>query len=1218
MTSAVGWSTRVGSFIFPGCTPAPKATIQGTITNCATSAPINLASVAATGGYGRVTTAPGTYAMTVAPGTYTVSANKPSAGFPALASQSGVTVTNGGTATVNLCLTAIPVIAATTATLVSESFMPANGAIDPGETVTFAFGVQNTGAANTVSDVGSLQATGGVTAPVASQNYGVVVAGGAAVSRNFTFTASPALSCGDNITATVAHLDGASSLGSVSYTLPTGAVGAATTISYTGPSVAIPDNVAAGVNIVLPVSGVVGSITDLNFRFDSLAGCSTAALNTNASVTHTFPGDLRFKLTSPSGTTVNLITNRGGSGDNFCTILLDDDSAFPPASTMPSTGAVAGNFAPESALSAFDGQNANGNWTLNVSDTAGADTGTLNRFSLIITGRTCAAPPALVAVAVTGNGSSTVGASVTFTATLSGGVSPTGSVAFKAGGTNITGCAAQPVASSVATCTTNALPVGNASITAVYAGDINNATATSPAVMHVVTQAAPSVAVTGNGTTTVGTSVTFTATVIGGVSPTGSINFKAGATTITGCGAQTLASNVATCTTSALAVGSTSITAVYAGDINNATATSPAVTHTVNQAAPSLAVSGNGTTTVGASVTFTATLSGGVSATGSINFRSGATTITGCGAQTVASNVATCATSALPVGNASITAVYAGDINNTTATSPAVTHTVALAVPSVAVTGNGTTTVGASVTFTATLSSGVAPTGSINFRSGATTITGCGAQPVAGNVASCTTSALAVGSASITAVYPGDINNATATSPAVTHVVNKSPTTTTVSSSLNPSVVGNAVTFTANVTGLSPTGTINFKAAGATLTGCGAVVLSPASAICTTTFATVGSRVIAADYSGDANNAISTGTLAGDQAVNAPTITIAPTTLPNGGLNTAYGPIAITATGGTSPYNFAVTAGTLPAGVTLAANGSLGGTPTATGSFNFTITATDANNFTASRAYPLVISAVAPGAPTGVVATPGDGIASVSFSAPAFNGGSAITSYTATCGTQSATSVALSITVSGLTNGVAVTCTVTAANAISSSVPSTASNSVTPVALTLLGVQSRKPHGAAGNFDVPVDTTQPITGIVSVEPRTIGSGHVIVFQFDAAINSTGTVTAVNGSGNPLTFSAAAVGNTVVVTLPNVPENSRATVSLTGVNGGAVSIPASIGFLIGDVNNTRSVSASDVSGVKARSGQPTTGLNFRFDVNATGAISASDISAVKARSGLVLP
>ena len=62
---------------------------------------------------------------------------------------------------------------------------------------------------------------------------------------------------------------------------------------------------------------------------------------------------------------------------------------------------------------------------------------------------------------------------------------------------------------------------------------------------------------------------------------------------------------------------------------------------------------------------------------------------------------------------------------------------------------------------------------------------------------------------------------------------------------------------------------------------------------------------------------------------------------------------------------------------------------------------------------------------------------------------------------------------------------------------------------------------------------------------------------------------------------------------------------------------SLGFLIGDVNNTRSVNSSDISGVKARSGQGTTIGNFRFDVNATGAINSSDISAVKARSGVTL-
>ena len=92
----------------------------------------------------------------------------------------------------------------------------------------------------------------------------------------------------------------------------------------------------------------------------------------------------------------------------------------------------------------------------------------------------------------------------------------------------------------------------------------------------------------------------------------------------------------------------------------------------------------------------------------------------------------------------------------------------------------------------------------------------------------------------------------------------------------------------------------------------------------------------------------------------------------------------------------------------------------------------------------------------------------------------------------------------------------------------------------------------------------------------------------------------------------------MVTLTGVPDNRRTTIAVTNVNGTAFSPSAAMGFLVGDVNNTRSVNSSDISGVKARSGQTTTALNFKFDVNASGAINSSDISAVKARSGLTLP
>jgi subtilisin-like proprotein convertase family protein len=164
--------------------------------------------------------------------------------------------------------------------------------------------------------------------------------------------------------------------------------GAVSTVSYTGPAVAIPDNTPAGVNVVLPVSGLTGNITDLNFRFDAnpAGTCNATIGNTDAAVNHTFIGDLIFRLTSPAGTTVTIVNRRGGTRENICNTLLDDDGGFPALSTVTSTTGqfLSGNFAPDNALSAFDGQNGNGNWTLNVSDNAGIDIGSLRRFSLVI------------------------------------------------------------------------------------------------------------------------------------------------------------------------------------------------------------------------------------------------------------------------------------------------------------------------------------------------------------------------------------------------------------------------------------------------------------------------------------------------------------------------------------------------------------------------------------------------------------------------------------------------------------------------------------------------------------------------------------------------------------------------------------------------------------------------------------------------------------------
>jgi len=89
--------------------------------------------------------------------------------------------------------------------------------------------------------------------------------------------------------------------------------------------------------------------------------------------------------------------------------------------------------------------------------------------------------------------------------------------------------------------------------------------------------------------------------------------------------------------------------------------------------------------------------------------------------------------------------------------------------------------------------------------------------------------------------------------------------------------------------------------------------------------------------------------------VPAPTIAVAPATLPNTTAGLAYSQ-TLTATGGASPYTFAVTAGSLPTGTSLTAAGALSGTTTASGTFNFTVTATDAFGQTGTQAYTVVVA----------------------------------------------------------------------------------------------------------------------------------------------------------------------------------------------------------------------------------------------------------------------
>lgn len=113
---------------------------------------------------------------------------------------------------------------------------------------------------------------------------------------------------------------------------------------------------------------------------------------------------------------------------------------------------------------------------------------------------------------------------------------------------------------------------------------------------------------------------------------------------------------------------------------------------------------------------------------------------------------------------------------------------------------------------------------------------------------------------------------------------------------------------------------------------------------------------------------------------------------------------------------------------------------------------------TALSASVTLLSATIPSAPTIGTATAGDASATVTWTASASNGGSAITSYTITASPGGATGTAAagatSGSVTGLTNGTAYTFTVHANNSVGASAESAASNSVTPIAVDWPRVRS--------------------------------------------------------------------------------------------------------------------------------------------------------------------
>ncbi|MEO5722054.1 MAG: dockerin type I domain-containing protein [Chthoniobacterales bacterium] len=167
---------------------------------------------------------------------------------------------------------------------------------------------------------------------------------------------------------------------------------------------------------------------------------------------------------------------------------------------------------------------------------------------------------------------------------------------------------------------------------------------------------------------------------------------------------------------------------------------------------------------------------------------------------------------------------------------------------------------------------------------------------------------------------------------------------------------------------------------------------------------------------------------------------------------------------------------------------------------------------------------------------------------------------------------------------------------------------VTPTAPVAQSAASRKVHGGAGTFDIPL----PLSGNVGIECRSESTAQIIV-NFAAPVTlSSAAVTA--GTGNVASFTAS--GSQVTVNLTGLTNAQVVTVKLGHVNDGIGlgDVSVSMALLVGDVSGNGATNASDVGQTKLVVGQAVTGSNFRADVNLSGTLSATDVSIVKASVG----
>jgi hypothetical protein len=176
------------------------------------------------------------------------------------------------------------------------------------------------------------------------------------------------------------------------------------------------------------------------------------------------------------------------------------------------------------------------------------------------------------------------------------------------------------------------------------------------------------------------------------------------------------------------------------------------------------------------------------------------------------------------------------------------------------------------------------------------------------------------------------------------------------------------------------------------------------------------------------------------------------------------------------------------------------------------------------------------------------------------------------------------------------------------------------------GVASRKVHGSAGTFDLPL----PFNGNAGIECRAPGSNgsYELVFAFDRPVANAGSVaiqgtaTVAPASGGQSNPSISGNPNQIVVDLQGVANQQHLIVTLSNVKDASGNVlnpvTARMDVLIGDANQDRVVDGNDVASVQAKTRQAVNSTNFILDLDTTGVIDGNDVSLAQSHNRQSLP